>query len=118
MQFKISKAEQVKKIGEILGQEFAEGAVLTVTAPKGSTPRPCECECGELTSGGLWLPGHDARRKSRLYAAIRSGIPGEIEIAKAELTRREWPMPSTKKGGAYKPLATPTSAPSKEAKSA
>jgi hypothetical protein len=27
----------------------------------GKSPRPCGCGCKALTSGGLWMPGHDAR---------------------------------------------------------
>lgn len=29
-------------------------------------PRPCKCECGGLTKGGTFLPGHDARYHARM----------------------------------------------------
>ena len=56
---------------------------------KPRTPRPsvgaCEC-CGEPTKGGKFLPGHDAKMKSRLRAAAKQGDLG----AQAELEQRGW----------------------------
>lgn len=53
------------------------------------TPRPatgnCEC-CGEPTRGGRFLPGHDARLKSRLRKA---SAEGDVE-ATSELELRGW----------------------------
>lgn len=52
-------------------------------------PRPttgqCEC-CGEPTRGGRFLPGHDARLKSRLRKAAKGGD----QEAAAELETRGW----------------------------
>ena len=31
-------------------------------------PRPCKCECGGMTKGGTFLPGHDAKYHSRMKA--------------------------------------------------
>lgn len=50
-----------------------------------STVGACEC-CGESTRGGRFLPGHDAKMKSRLRAAAKEGD----QQAVAELERRGW----------------------------
>lgn len=34
-------------------------------------PADCLCECGGQTKGGRFLPGHDAKLKSKLLAALR-----------------------------------------------
>lgn len=56
---------------------------------KPRVPRPavgaCGC-CGEPTKGGQFLPGHDAKLKSRLREAAKGGDVG----ASAELERRGW----------------------------
>lgn len=56
---------------------------------KPRVPRPavgaCEC-CGEATKGGRFLPGHDARLKSKLRKEAKDG---SVE-ARAELERRGW----------------------------
>lgn len=56
---------------------------------KPRTPRPavgsCEC-CGAATRGGRFLPGHDAKMKSRLREAAKKG---DVE-ASAELEQRGW----------------------------
>lgn len=59
-------------------------------ARKASTPRrgttgTCEC-CGEATKGGKFLPGHDARLKSRLRNEAKNGS----KEAAAELKERGW----------------------------
>lgn len=38
---------------------------------KAVEPRDCECECGQQTKGGRFLPGHDAKLKSRLQSEYR-----------------------------------------------
>lgn len=42
-------------------------------------PRECMCGCGEMTKGGRFLPGHDAKLKSKLLNTIRN-----IEARKPE----------------------------------
>lgn len=37
--------------------------------PKKSGPRECACGCGEMTKGGVYRPGHDARHHAALKAA-------------------------------------------------
>lgn len=49
-------------------------------------PMKCECGCGGMTKGGMFLPGHDARLKGRLRRAARRGDEG----AARELQRRGW----------------------------
>lgn len=49
-------------------------------------PRECTCGCGAMTSGGLFVPGHDAKLRSRLIARIREDAPeGDGAAALAEL---------------------------------
>lgn len=55
-------------------------------ARKPKEPAKCECGCGKLTKGGHFLPGHDARLKSRLKKSAADGN----EAAKAELRKRRW----------------------------
>lgn len=38
------------------------------------TAKPkCECGCKTATKGGRFLPGHDAKLKSKLVGAVRDG---------------------------------------------
>lgn len=53
-------------------------------------PRICECGCFGWTSGGHFLPGHDARLRSRLLRQWRN--EGSID-AHTDLERRGW-LPS------------------------
>lgn len=38
-----------------------------------ATKRPCKCGCGEMTGGGMYRPGHDARHVSALTRAVKAG---------------------------------------------
>lgn len=51
------------------------------------TPRACVCGCNEMTKGGEFLPGHDARHKAALIREVKAGGNDE---AYAELERRGW----------------------------
>lgn len=48
--------------------------------------RQCGCGCGGMTKGGAFLPGHDAKLKSRLKKAAGEGN----QEALAELRERGW----------------------------
>lgn len=51
------------------------------TAKAKAEPKTCGCGCGELTRGGDFLPGHDARFRGRLLTAVDAGGPeGEAAI--------------------------------------
>lgn len=52
------------------------------------TPAACICECGGTTKGGRFLPGHDAKLKSRLLSTMRDGEAPASERALA-LSRLE-----------------------------
>jgi hypothetical protein len=52
--------------------ERKQAAEAIAAKPKRGEPRPCECECGALTKGGRFRPGHDAKLASRLLAAKRA----------------------------------------------
>jgi hypothetical protein len=55
-----------------------------------NAPRECGCGCGNLTSGGTFVPGHDAKLRSRLLREIRDGESEESErAALAELRTYE-----------------------------
>jgi hypothetical protein len=97
------QAEQVANLLRELGHEVPVGTALTVTAPKKVAGRPCACGCQQITGGGLWMPGHDAKHKSALYDAIRKGNDPDAsakqkqraEAAAAELAQRPtWGWPS------------------------
>ena len=105
-QVTVTKATQASW-SELVGEDIAAGAVLTVTSPKQVVGRECECGCGGKTSGGLWVPGHDAKHKSRLFALVRGTDPMQAELARAELGRRGWPLPQGRAGVAPAPLPVP-----------
>jgi hypothetical protein len=88
----------------LTGEAQAVGTILTITAPKSVDGRSCECGCGGKTSGGWWVPGHDAKRKSLLFAEYRSGDARRKATAEAEMIRRDWPLPNAKAD--RKPTAT------------
>jgi len=96
MQKQVTDATQVRQIAKILGiTDLAEGATLTVTAPKSVAGRACACGCGGKTRGGMWVPGHDAKRKSVLFGIIRSEATADAKAAaRKELTTRGWPQPA------------------------
>ena len=48
--------------------------------------RDCECGCGGTTRGGRFIPGHDAKLKSRLLKDMANGDTAAME----ELERRGW----------------------------
>lgn len=39
-----------------------------------AVPQECTCGCGEMTGGGRFRPGHDAKMKSRLLVAIDNQV--------------------------------------------
>lgn len=95
-----------------------------------SVPRECACGCGEMTKGGLFIPGHDAKMKGALYHVIKGtpdksaqtqiqGKPiGEWTSAQAQATLVEfgWPPPVVKepKPKADKPAKAPAKSTAKE----
>jgi len=107
-QFTVGTQEAAKQLSELIGEPITKGMVLTVTSPKQVVGRECACGCKTKTSGGVWAPGHDATYKSRLFALVRGTDTTQAELAKGELTRLGWPMPSGKKGTAPAPLPLPT----------
>lgn len=60
--------------------------------PPGTNRKGGRCEhCGQLTAGGRFAPGHDAKLKSELTAAARADDPDAEALA--ELYVRKWPAP-------------------------
>lgn len=96
MRVQINDPAVLGKLAKLLGLEEVPTQVV-VSGPK-ATERACSCGCGGMTRGGLWVPGHDAKRKSVLYATIRDAeATDEAKAdAMAELESRGWPMPSAK----------------------
>jgi len=39
-----------------------------------SVPKECKCGCGEMTKGGTYRPGHDAKHMSAVLKAARVGV--------------------------------------------
>lgn len=93
----------------LLGEKVPVGTVLTITAPKNVVGRECACGCKGKTSGGLWVPGHDAKRKAILFAEFRSGDAARKAKATKELEARDWPVPNAKQD------RKPTTAPAPQA---
>lgn len=56
------------------------------TKSKKGTPKECACGCGEMTGGGIFRPGHDARHKGNLLKRIDEG--GEDGEAALEELRK------------------------------
>lgn len=96
MQTKITDQAQIAKIWEAIGETGTAPTQLTVSCPKADTPpKPCACGCGEV-GPSTWRPGHDAKRKSHLFAEYRSGDAKRRAAAIAELTKHDWPVPNAK----------------------
>lgn len=87
---RIAQAEQnVRRLNDQLVNAKAMLRELRGQATKTkSAPRDCTCGCGGTTSGGNFLPGHDARMRSRLLTAIRDGATPESEMAALEELRK------------------------------
>ena len=60
---------------------------------KAKEPQACKCGCGEMTKGGMFRPGHDARYHSALAkeqaAAAAAEAPAEPETAETFSTDHE-----------------------------
>lgn len=52
------------------------------------TPRECTCGCGEMTRGGKFRPGHDARLHSSLVATV-SDVETRLETRQDALRKLE-----------------------------
>lgn len=63
----------IDRVREQEGGEVARGTGVV------KAPRPCMCGCGEITKGGRFLPGHDARLKSQLLTEAREGNEGAVQ---------------------------------------
>lgn len=75
------------------------GAAAKAVANKGKaskpapTPKACGCGCSEMTKGGEFAIGHDAKHKSALIRTAlkrEGGLPMTVKAAEAELERRGW----------------------------
>ena len=44
--------------------------------PKRRRPKPCACRCGDMTKGGDFIPGHDAK----VMSAINDKVGGTIAL--------------------------------------
>lgn len=86
------RARRIRAAAEQIRQNLDPNEIDEFDRPlerKPRQPRPtvgsCEC-CGEPTRGGRFLPGHDARLKSRLRKAAQGG---DMDAA-TELEQRGW----------------------------
>jgi len=61
----------------VMTEERSYTAQSVFTAPRRTTTAStltfCQCQCGDTTRGGRYLPGHDARHKSTLVKAAVNG---------------------------------------------
>jgi hypothetical protein len=92
-----------RKVKEMLAKVDAPrkltGAAAKAVASKGKaskpapTPKACGCGCAEMTKGGEFAIGHDAKHKSGLIKTAlkrEGGLPMTVKAAEAELERRGW----------------------------
>ena len=56
----------VVEAAQPIGVEDTAPVVPKPAKRRSKTPRKCACDCGGMTGGGLWLPGHDARRAGQV----------------------------------------------------
>lgn len=68
-------------------QEKVQRSKTRKRTPKGE-PKPCGCGCGEMTKGGNFAMGHDARHRSAMLKAMKVG-PDRLG-ALAEIGRYGW----------------------------
>lgn len=68
------------------GSPAASGATPGTARPprapraSGGAPRPCGCGCTEMTGGGIYRPGHDARHAGNLQKRV---VAKELTAAEA-----------------------------------
>lgn len=70
-----------------------EAKAATKAEPKVKTPKVlplCQCGCGGRTGGGKFLPGHDAKLKSRLFSEARGTDEAARDVALVALEQRGW----------------------------
>lgn len=48
--------------------------------PRSTRPRRCACQCGQLTKGGKFIPGHDSKLLKAILAHLDVDIAGLREI--------------------------------------
>lgn len=53
-------------------------------------PRECLCECGDMTAGGRFLPGHDAKLKGRLQSEYREGTAAAQRKLEKQFEKLGW----------------------------
>ena len=70
---------EIARLEEELRDKKAELRAAKASNGKAKTePKACGCGCGDLTRGGDFLPGHDARYRGRMLKAIDAGDESAI----------------------------------------
>lgn len=72
------RAEIAALQGLLTAKKAELRALRASTAKDAAEPKACGCGCGEMTRGGDFLPGHDARFRGRLLKAIDGGDESAI----------------------------------------
>lgn len=75
------------------------------TAPK-TKAQKCSDGCGGMTKGGRFLPGHDAKLKSRLIGSAASGSAKAVDELKKLGWERYIPKPAASTNGSTKKAST------------
>lgn len=83
------------KLNELWEVEKSAAAGKPTPAKRGATiaveSKACECGCRALTrKGSRFLPGHDAKLKSKLRNAVKKGNTNAKAHAQKELKSRGW----------------------------
>jgi hypothetical protein len=77
--------EEIARLEAELKDAKARARALRPTKAK-AEPKECGCGCGELTRGGEFLPGHDARFRGQMLKAIDAGDESAIATLLARPT--------------------------------
>lgn len=98
-------------------QEKERRRMTEAKTPKpkaGKEPRACLCGCGEMTKGGRFIPGHDARFHARIKTLEAQGVSHD----EAEKIASQGPLPAkyteaakAAKAAKATPASEPTDAP-------
>jgi hypothetical protein len=85
---------------ELMGAKPMRRKGMRPVPPNKQGPRECACGCGEMTKGGTYRPGHDARHHAALKAA------GKKPKLIASAAKREKARAAAKAGRVGKPAVS------------
>lgn len=63
--------------------------------PRKTIPKPCSCGCGEMTKGGHFIPGHDAKLLSAIIQSV-NGMENLRNIVEKHIGKKITVIESTR----------------------